>query len=271
MVKRLCVACVVLVAFAFIPLAAGAQSAAGAAPNVPGDAARNGAQSAPRKAAAGDGGAVASPQVAAGGAQHASGQFDFYVLSLSWSPSFCAAAAERNGERQPGAECAAHSYSFIVHGLWPQYETGFPEYCQNPAPRLDRDIVSSMLDLMPTPHLIFTEWDRHGTCAGLSPHAYFETMRKARAAVNIPADYAELKAPLTVTPGAVADAFVKANPGLAAADIAIACDAKRLTEVRLCLARDFSKGVQFHACGDLARHGCRREQVLVPPPRGGDG
>ena len=27
--------------------------------------------------------------------QNEAGQFDFYVLSLSWSPSFCAAAAER--------------------------------------------------------------------------------------------------------------------------------------------------------------------------------
>jgi len=127
------------------------------------------------------------------------------------------------------------------------------------------------LDLMPSPHLIFTEWDRHGTCSGLSAHAYFEDMRKARAAVKIPGDYAELKAPLTVTPNAVADAFVKANPGLAAADIAISCDAKRLTGVRICLGRDLSKGVQFHDCGDVAKHSCRREQVLIPPPQGGDG
>jgi ribonuclease T2 len=33
--------------------------------------------------------------------QDTPGQFDFYVLSLSWSPSFCAAAAERGRvERQ---------------------------------------------------------------------------------------------------------------------------------------------------------------------------
>ena len=59
-------------------------------------------------------------------------------------------------------------------------DRGFPSFCQVPAPRLDRAIVGSMLDLMPSPRLIFHEWDRHGTCSGLSGHAYFETVRKAR-------------------------------------------------------------------------------------------
>ena len=88
--------------------------------------------------------------------QNAPGEFDFYVLSLSWSPSFCEEAAERGGRSQ--IQCSGRPYAFVVHGLWPQYENGFPEYCQRPAPRLNRSIVSSMLDLMPAPHLIFNEW-----------------------------------------------------------------------------------------------------------------
>ncbi len=97
-----------------------------------------------------------------------------------------------------------------------------------------------MLDLMPAPHLIYNEWDKHGTCSGLSPRAYFDTVRQARAAVKIPPDYSELKTPLAVAPGAVADAFIKANPGLSAKAMAVECDSKRLTEVRLCLAKDVS-------------------------------
>jgi ribonuclease T2 len=85
------------------------------------------------------------------------------VLSLSWSPSFCATAAERVGGREANLQCGLRPYSFVVHGLWPQYDNGFPEYWQLPAPRLDHRIVASMLDLMPPPHLIFNEWDRHGT------------------------------------------------------------------------------------------------------------
>lgn len=200
---------------------------------------------------------------AEGFGQDEPGQFDFYVLSLSWSPSFCAAAAERDFERRPSQQCSGRPFSFVVHGLWPQFERGFPEYCQVPAPRLNRNIVSSMLDLMPAPGLIFNEWDRHGTCSGLAPRAYFDMVRKARAVVKIPKEYTGLQEPLTVTPAAVTDAFVTANPGLSADDMAVECGKKRLTEVRICL----SKELQFRACPEITRRNCRREQMLMPPVR----
>ena len=98
--------------------------------------------------------AVADIAAAQDRRQNQPGQFDFYVLSLSWSPSFCEAAGERG--TPPQQQCGARPYSIVVHGLWPQYERGFPEFCQQPAPRLDRNIVSSMLDLMPAPRLIST-------------------------------------------------------------------------------------------------------------------
>jgi len=198
--------------------------------------------------------------------QNEPGQFDFYVLSLSWSPSFCDAVTERSANsaaRQP--ECGDKPYAFVVHGLWPQYEKGFPEYCQNPAPRLDRNIVSSMIDLMPSPRLIFREWDRHGVCSGLPARAYFETMRKARAMVKIPEDYLDLKQPRSVTPGEVEDAFIAANPGLTHDAIAIGCDAKRLNAVRICL----SKELKFRDCTEVDQRACRREQVMMPRVRGG--
>src|SRR5215813_11522876 len=194
--------------------------------------------------------------------QNQPGQFDFYVLALSWSPSFCEAAGERG--TPPQQQCGARPYSFVVHGLWPQYEKGFPEFCQLPAPRLDRGVVSSMLDLMPAPRLIFNEWDRHGTCSGQSPRAYFETVRKARAAVKIPAEFTDLKEPLSVTPRAVEEAFIEANPGLSASAMAVGCDAKRLTEVRLCLSKD----LRFHDCAEIAKRSCSREQLTMPQVRG---
>ena len=193
------------------------------------------------------------------------GQFDFYVLSLSWSPSFCAEAAERRNGRSSGPQCGARPYSFVVHGLWPQYEKGFPENCQQPSPRLYRGIVSSMLDLMPAPRLIYNEWDKHGTCSGLSANAYFQTIRNARRAITIPSDYAALQEPLSVSPDTVREAFVKANSGLTAGAIAVECDNKRLTEVRICLSKD----LKFHDCPEVAKRACRRDQVVMPPVRGG--
>jgi len=209
--------------------------------------------------------ALTGPASAQDAPRDAPGQFDFYVLSLSWSPSFCADAAERHAGRAAQAQCGARPYAFVVHGLWPQYEKGFPQDCQVPAPRIDRRLVSSMLDLMPAPHLIFNEWDKHGTCSGLSPQAYFDTVRKARAAVTIPSQYRDLAQPLNVTPDAVADAFVKANPGLTPNGLAVECSRKRLSEVRLCL----SKRLEFRDCPDIARRSCRSDRLVMPPLRGG--
>jgi ribonuclease T2 len=195
--------------------------------------------------------------------QNAPGAFDFYVLSLSWSPSFCEEAAERGGRSQ--IQCGGRPYAFVVHGLWPQYENGFPEYCQRPAPRLNRSIVSSMLDLMPAPGLIFNEWDKHGTCSGLEGRRYFETIRKARAAIKIPAEYLDLSQAKSVAPAEVEEAFIKANPGLSNAAVSVTCNRTRLSEVRICLSKD----LQFRTCEETDRRACRRDQVTMPPIRGG--
>jgi ribonuclease T2 len=153
----------------------------------------------------------------------------------------------------------------VVHGLWPQYEHGFPDYCQRPSPRLDRNIMSSMLDLMPAPGLIFAEWDKHGTCSGLGARAYFETIRKARSAVKIPEEYLQLSEPKTIAPAEIEDAFIKANPGLNSAAIAVTCDKTRLSEVRICMSKD----LQFRGCEEIDRRACRSDQVEMPPVRGG--
>lgn len=192
----------------------------------------------------------------------APGRFDFYVLALSWSPSYCAKQTPARRARNP--QCDGRPFSFIVHGLWPQFERGYPSYCQVPAPRLDRALVDKALDLMPSRSLIYHEWNRHGTCAGLSPQAYFATVGKARAAVTIPPAYRDLDRPITVAPAAVAEAFIKANPGLTRDDMAIGCDHKRLTEVRLCLSREF----KFRACPQIVRRTCRRDSVSMPAVRG---
>jgi ribonuclease T2 len=197
--------------------------------------------------------------------QNAPGEFDFYVLSLSWSPSFCEAASERGNSGRSQIQCAGRPFSFVVHGLWPQYERGFPEYCQRPSPRLARNIMNSMLDLMPAPGLIFSEWDKHGTCSGLGERAYFETIRKARAGVKIPEEFLQLSEPKTIAPAELEDAFIKVNPGLSNSAISVTCDSKRLSEVRICLSKD----MQFRACEEIDRRACRREQVVMPPIRGG--
>lgn len=196
--------------------------------------------------------------------QHQPGRFDFYVLALSWSPSFCQDTEERG--REAREQCGlGRPYAFVVHGLWPQYERGFPKSCQVPAPRLNREIMTSMLDLMPAPRLIYHEWDSHGTCSGLGAQGYFNLVRKARESVRIPEAYIGLRTTATVTPDEVEEAFVKANPGLGRSAIAVTCGSTRLSEVRICMTKD----LRFRDCPEVDRRACRRDKLVMPPVRGG--
>jgi ribonuclease T2 len=69
---------------------------------------------------------------------------------------------------------------------------------------------------------------------------------------------------VTVAPAEVADAFVKANPGLTRASVAVSCDNKRLTEVRICVGKD----LRFHDCAEVEQRSCRRDQIVMPPLHG---
>jgi len=196
-------------------------------------------------------------------AQSPPGRFDYYLLSLSWSPSYCAEPdmAARD-PRQCGRE---RRFAFVVHGLWPQHERGWPSDCAGAPRDAPAPLVASMLDLMPSPRLVEHEWDAHGKCPGLSPQAYFERTRRARAKVAIPAHYVAPARALTVTGAEVERAFVAANPGLTPAMVAVQCDRTRLREVRVCLTKD----LRYRTCGADVRDRCGSAKVAMPPARAG--
>ena len=195
--------------------------------------------------------------------QNQPGKFDYYLLALSWSPSFCEVSHERYAHRRPDPQCGPRPYSFVVHGLWPQYDRGYPSNCQVPSPRIPRSLVDSMLDLMPSPRLVFHEWDSHGTCSGLSAWEYFRIVRKAREAVTIPSQYRSIEQAVAVEPDKVAAAFIETNPGLTRESIDVVCDGKRLTGVRICMGKD----LKFHDCTGTSRSFCRAKSVIMPPVR----
>ncbi|WP_245263216.1 ribonuclease T2 [Azorhizobium doebereinerae] len=186
------------------------------------------------------------------------GAFDFYVLSLSWSPTYCATR-----DKPDGLQCGGpRPFAFVVHGLWPQYETGFPEDCDWAAPRLPRNQIDGMLDLMPSPALVIHEWRKHGTCSGLSPAAYFDLVRAARGKIAIPASYVDPSEYRMVSAAEVETAFIAANPGLGPDMVSVQCDRTRLREVRVCLTRDLA----FRACPQVNAQSCPAGRRLAVPP-----
>lgn len=201
-------------------------------------------------------------QPATSAAQTSTGGFDFYVMSLSWSPGFCATAVGRNDDLQCGS---GRRFAFVLHGLWPQYERGgWPQNCS--AEALDHGIIDSMLPIMPSPRLVAHEWTRHGTCSGLSPKVYFKKAAQAFNSINIPQRY---KAPLrqiTVNPDQLRHEFAVANPKFGDRGIAVLCsgNGRYLQEVRACLTKD----LEGRPCTtEVLRGACKSDQIIMRPLR----
>lgn len=188
------------------------------------------------------------------------GAFDFYVLALSWSPAYCTLNRDRADPQQCGAD---QSFRFIVHGLWPQHERGWPDFC--PLPRGNqpsRQEVQSMLGIMPSRGLVQHQWRKHGTCSGLSPANYFDLTRQAFDKIRIPDIFTNSGQSGRISPQGAEAAFAAANPGLAPEGMAISCNRGLLTEVRICLTKD----LEFRNCPAVDRSGCRSPDLELPAP-----
>ncbi len=190
----------------------------------------------------------------------APGNFDFYVLSLSWSPSFCAT----RGSGRSSAQCETGAgLGFVVHGLWPQFESGFPQDCggdTNPS----QIAMAAARGVYPDLGLARYEWRKHGTCTGRSPADYFGDVRRARGLVTVPPELASASADQTLSPADIQRAFVSANPRLRPGMMAVGCQSGLMQEVRFCISKDLR---EFRACPQVVRGSCRAQSVQVPAAR----
>lgn len=188
------------------------------------------------------------------------GEFDFYVLALSWSPGFCATGGNEKARAQcePGA-----GKNFVVHGLWPQYEQGFPQDCGSGNRQPSRVALDAAKDLYPDERLARYEWRKHGVCAGKSPSDYFADVRRAREAITVPREFSAPRDDQTWAPVDIARAFEAANPRLRPGMSAVECKSGMLQEVRFCMTKDLR---EFRACPEVARRTCRAKEIRVPAP-----
>lgn len=182
------------------------------------------------------------------------GQFDYYLLTLSWSPEFCHSPSHAG---KP--ECQSGHYGFVIHGLWPQFDQGgYPEQCST-APGLSNP--SEVADIMPDAGLVAHEWSTHGTCSGLDAEAYFKLLRQAFQSVKIPDALQSPHKTQMLPPQEIKTDFVQANPGWTADDMTVSCGNNYLTAVSLCMTKDLKPT----ACRAL--RDCRANVVKIPPVR----
>ncbi|MEN0088409.1 MAG: ribonuclease T [Pseudomonadota bacterium] len=185
--------------------------------------------------------------------------FDFYLLALSWSPTFCA-----DGQRDPQQCGVGKRFGFVTHGLWPQYERGFPADCSTSEPReVSRRIEDAMLDIMPSRGLVRHQWRKHGTCSGLSQRDYFAKVRAATESISIPGQFRNATSPRRLSAREVENAFATTNPKLDANEMAVRCDRRRVKEVRICL----TKGLEPRACREVDARGCQQSNLQLLPSK----
>lgn len=188
------------------------------------------------------------------------GDFDYYLLSLSWAPGWCAT----DGAGRDVAQCdPANDATFVLHGLWPQYETSWPSYCRTTARDPSRAQSAAMEDVMGSDGAAWYQWKKHGRCAGLSPEDYYATARAAYERVTIPEVFSRLDRDIRLPASVVEEAFLEANPDLSRDQITITCKSGRIQEARICLTKD----LEPRRCGRDTIRDCTMRDALMDAVR----
>lgn len=190
----------------------------------------------------------------------AAGEFDYYVLSLSWSPTWCALEGDRRGSPQCDPE---RDFGWVLHGLWPQYERGWPSFCNTSQRNPSRSDTAMMADIMGTSGSAWHQWNKHGRCSGLSSDDYYALARQAYGQIARPEIFRKLQDPIRLPASVVEDAFLEANPALSPNKITVTCKSERIQEVRICL----TKSLEPRDCGSDVVRDCRMTDALLEPVR----
>src|SRR5215472_12791990 len=161
------------------------------------------------------------------------GQFDYYVLALSWAPNYCVGhPKDHSNECRPGARA-----DFVLHGLWPQNNTGAPPMGCASARPVSHATVRHMLEYFPSKGLIQHEWRQHGVCSGLSAAEYFARVEKAFNSIRIPEVYRNLGQDQSFATKDVERSFAQVNHAPPEA-FRVSCRNGALVNVEVCLTRD---------------------------------
>jgi ribonuclease T2 len=185
------------------------------------------------------------------------GQFDYYLLALSWAPNYCAG---HPGDHSSECRIGGHK-TFVLHGLWPQSSSGPPPMSCSTASPVASATVDHMLNFMPSRSLIQHEWEKHGTCSGLSAQDYFGQAEQAYTHVEVPPQYSSLNHEQQFNVEDLEKGFAEANHAPLQA-FRVSCHAGDLVSLEVCV----DKNLQYRSCTESVRE-CPVNQVDMRPPQ----
>jgi ribonuclease T2 len=186
-------------------------------------------------------------------------QFDFYVLALSWSPDYCAA----NGSNDPQQCSLGKKLGFVLHGLWPQYNKGYPSNCSTE--KMPDSVKTQFPGLYPNDDLFDHEWEKHGTCTGLSPVEYLQAGKTLKASVTVPDEFRSPEKPFRTTMDQLKNLFAQSNPGFSVDGVEVSCSGsgKYLKEIYVCFALDGTAAPCSAEMHKTALKSCQAKDFLV--------
>lgn len=188
------------------------------------------------------------------------GDFDYYLLVLSWTPNWCATT----GDARRDERCeTGRAIGWGLHGLWPQYEQGWPQYCFTTHRDPTRAETAAMGRFMGSSGLAWHQWQKHGRCSGLSAADYYLASARAMGKVALPDVFDRLSKSVTLPARVIEDAFLEANPGMQRDMITVTCQNRAIQEVRVCLTRD----LEWRRCGSDTIRDCTLNNAAMAPPR----
>jgi len=193
-------------------------------------------------------------------AQHTAGDFDYYVMALSWSPNWC--ALEGDSRNSPQCEDDA-DFGWVLHGLWPQYENGWPADCRHSYRNPSRGDTAAQADLFGSSGSAWHQWNKHGSCSGLSPDDFYALAREAYSRITRPGVFRRLSDPVTLPASLIEEAFMRENDGLDPDEITITCRSGRIQEARICLTRE----LELRTCGSDVIRDCSLDDAEFNPIR----
>ena len=200
-------------------------------------------------------GAAAAPPALAQGDRP--GEYDYYVLALSWTAAWCAA----EGDARDAPRCEpGQALGFTLHGLWPQREADWPADCPLATRDPSRAETRAVADIYGSAGLAWYQWKRHGRCSGLDPADYFEAARAAFEAVRRPEILRRVDRRLRLDPDVVEAAFLEVNQELGEDGVIVTCRDGVVREVRICLSRDLSP----RSCSRSVGRACRGSAAFLP-------
>jgi ribonuclease T2 len=185
------------------------------------------------------------------------GDFDYYLLALSWAPNYCAGHPSHHS-----SECKIGGHNaFVLHGLWPQANSGAPPMSCSTASPVASDTVDHMLNYMPSRGLIQHEWEKHGTCTGLAAQDYFAKVEQAFKNVHVPEQYPRLEHEQQFNVSDLEKSFAEANHAPPEV-FRVSCHAGALVSVEICV----DKNLRYQSCTQSVRE-CPANQVDMLPPK----